>query len=195
MSVAQDVRPQRIRWTRKEYYRLLKRNMFQGRDVELIEGEIVVMPPQWNRHALGITLSLRSLEQAFGQGYWIRCQASLDLTPFSVPDPDLAVVPGDPRDYATSPNPTAALLLVEVSESTLRYDRRRKGSLYARAGIADYWILNLFHSQLEVYRNPVPDSSQRFGFGYADRTIYSPADFVSPLAAPHASILVADMLP
>jgi Uma2 family endonuclease len=120
---------------------------------------------------------------------------SLDLSPHSVPDPDLAVVPGTPRSYMTASNPTTALLIVEVSESTLPYDRRAKASLYAAAGIADYWIVNLVQRQLEVHRDPVADTAQPYGFRYASRSILDPADVVAPLAAPQARITVADLLP
>ena len=80
--------------------------------------------------------------------------------------------PGGPRDYTA--HPTTALLIVEVSEATLSYDRRRKGSLYARAGIADYWIVNLNRSQLEVYRQPKPDPSRRYGWGYSSVQTFGP---------------------
>src|SRR5262249_46272485 len=92
-------------------------------------------------------------------------------------------------------NPTSALLLVEVSDTTLAYDRSTKASLYARAGIADYWTVNLVDRQVEVRRNPVPDPSQPYGFRYADEIILSPAHFVSPLAARQAQIPGADLLP
>lgn len=105
------------------------------------------------------------------------------------------MVAGTPRDHVGKDNPTSALLIVEVSESTLRYDRRTKGSLYARVGIADYWSLNLVDRMLEVYRKPVKDKKQRFGFGYADRADLGATDLATPLAAPGASIAVADLLP
>jgi Uma2 family endonuclease len=82
-----------------------------------------------------------------------------------------------------------------VSETTLAYDRGRKASLYAASGIADYWIVNLVQRQLEIYRNPIADASQPFGFRYDQRTILNPNDHASPLAAPPARILVADLLP
>jgi Uma2 family endonuclease len=163
--------------------------------VELIEGEIVEMPPQKNFHAAAISLTQDALNAAFGPGHWVRVQMSLDLTPLSVPDPDLAVVPGSPRQVKSAQNPTTALLIVEVSETTLRFDRGRKASLYARAGIADYWIVNLVDRQLEVRRNPVSDGNQPYGFRYADEMILSPADFVTPLGAPQARISVVDLLP
>jgi Uma2 family endonuclease len=195
MAVKQRVGPRRRLWTRKEYYRLLDLGFFRGQRVELIEGVIVQMPAQKNYHALSISLTHDALRAVFGAGYWIRVQASLDLRPYSVPDPDLAVVKGDPRSHKTPNNPKTALLLVEVSDTTLGYDRRVKGSLYPRAGIADYWIVNLVDQQLEVHRNPVPDRSQRYGFIYADVITLTATDYVTPLAAPQARVAVADLLP
>ena len=87
------------------------------------------------------------------------------------------------------------MLIVEVSESTLAFDRRRKASLYARAGIADYWIVNLVDRQLEVRRNPVADLTQFYGAAYADETVLQAADQATPPAAPQARIAVADLLP
>jgi Uma2 family endonuclease len=195
MATVRKIGPRRRRWTRKEFYRLLDLNFFYGQRVELIEGEIILMPAQKNRHALGIGLTDDALRAAFGPGHWVRVQMSLDLSPRSVPDPDLAVVAGDKQSYRGKPNPTSALLIVEVSETTLRLDRARKGSLYARSGIADYWIVNLVDNVLEVHRDPAPDSNQRFGYGYTTKTTHQPSEVVSPLAAPNASIKVADLLP
>ena len=198
MKVKHQPRQARLKqrlWTREEYYRLLDLGFFDDQRVELIEGVVVQMPAQKNYHAMSISLAHDALRAAFGPGYWVRVQASLDLSPYSVPDPDLAVVKGDPRTHKTPDNPTTALLLVEVSETTLRHDRRVKGSLYARAGIADYWIINLVDWELEVYRNPVPDSRQHFDFGYADVIALPATDHVAPLAAPQSRIAVADLLP
>ena len=112
-----------------------------------------------------------------------------------MPEPDAAVVPGGPRDYATTGHPTTALLIVEVSDTTLSYDRGCKASLYARAKIADYWIVNLVHGRLEVRRNPVPDVSERYGWRYQDVLLLAPPDRIAPLAAPKKHIAVADLLP
>jgi Uma2 family endonuclease len=190
----QVIEPKPLQWTREQYYHLLDLGVFQGRRVELIEGEIVEMPAQKNFHLAAICLGADALRTAFGPGFWVRAQGSLDLTPLSVPDPDLAVVQGSPR-HAGPNNPRTALLVAEVSDTTLSYDRQSKGSLYAAAGIAVYWIINLVDRQLEVYRNPVPDSNQRYGFRYADQTILNLSDYVTPLAAPQVRIAVADLLP
>jgi hypothetical protein len=87
------------------------------------------------------------------------------------------------------------VLIVEVADSSLAFDRGEKASLYARAGIADYWILNLSDRVLEVYREPVVAPHAQYGHRYGATTTLGPRDMVSPLAAPTAAILVADLLP
>lgn len=190
----QTCEPNPHAWTAEEFYRLLDCGFFQERRVELIGGEIMEMASQKNFHLAAITLTEDSFRAAFGPGFWVRVQGSLDLSPLSVPDPDIAVVPGSAR-MATAQNPTSALQITEVSDTTLAYDRGRKASLYAAAGIPDYWIVNLVQRQVEVHRSPVADSSQPFGWRYTDVTILGPNDYVTPLAAPQARILVADLLP
>ncbi|HEX5271362.1 MAG TPA: Uma2 family endonuclease, partial [Gemmataceae bacterium] len=88
-----------------------------------------------------------------------------------------------------------ALLVVEVSDSTLDFDRSDKASLYAAGGVEDYWIINLVQWQLEVYRQPVADPSQPYGFRYADVGYYFRGQTISPLAAPSLVIAVSDLVP
>jgi Uma2 family endonuclease len=166
---------------------------FNEQRVELIDGEIIDILMAGNPHCGGVGSTEDALRAAFGVGFWVRVQMPLDLGPLSEPQPDLAVIPGKPKDCKDQP--TTALLVVEVSETTLSYDRHHKASLSARAGLSDYWIVNLFDEQLEVFRNPVADSAAPLGFRYADVTIHGLADVVSPLAAPSARIAVADLLP
>jgi hypothetical protein len=136
------------------------------------------------------------LEAAFGPTFWVRSQGSLDLSPLSVPDPGLAVVTGNKRTYiGRRDNPTTAVLIVEVSDATLWEDRTRKASLYAAAGIADYWILNIPDGRLEIRRDPTPDATQAFGHGYSTLTTLVVGDVATPLAAPAARVAVADLLP
>src|SRR5439155_3890171 len=111
--------PRRRRWTRDEYYRLAEIGFFRDQRVELVDGEIVQMPPQKNFHVIGIDLVHQALQKAFGPGHWVRIQAPLHLRPNSAPEPDLAVVRGSSRDYAATDHPTSALLVVEVSDTTL----------------------------------------------------------------------------
>jgi Uma2 family endonuclease len=172
---------------------MLDAGLFREQRVELIEGEIFQMPPMKTPHAAALELGERELEAVFGPTYWVRNQLPLHFGPRSEPQPDLAVVLGGPRDFAD--HPTTSLLVVEISDATLSYDRRRKGSLYAKAGIADYWIVNLHKWQLEIYRQPIPDPSRRYGFGYSSVHVVGANDAASPLAAPEARIKVADLLP
>jgi Uma2 family endonuclease len=184
------------KWSRDEYVQMSERGWFVGCKVHLIGGEVIEMAAsQYDPHAAGVTLTVDALRQAFGSGYWVRTQASLDLDPHGVPDPDIAVVLGSPRGARPRHMPTTALLVVEISDSTLREDRTTMASLYAAGGITDYWILNLVQRQLEVYRDRVADPSAQFGWSYADRTIFDPGEFASPLALPRARVAVDDLLP
>jgi Uma2 family endonuclease len=161
--------------------------------VELIHGKVVFMPAMGNPHFVAFGLTEDALRTAFGPGYWVRFQAALNLPQASAPEPDVAVVPGTPRSYTD--HPTTALLVVEVSETSLRNDRNRKGPLYAQAGITDYWSINLVDMQLEVFRDPQPDANRPHRFTYGQVTILNAPDVVTPLAAPHARIVVANLLP
>jgi Uma2 family endonuclease len=186
--------PQVHQWTRDEYYKMAEAGLFEGKHVELIEGRIIEMSPMGSTHATGVSLAGDSLRSVIGHGLHIRSQMPLDLGDLSEPEPDIAVVMGKARDY-TNGHPKTAVLLVEVSESSLDYDRTEQASLYAAAGIPDYWVLNLIDRRLEVRRGPVPDPNELYGFGYRTVTILHEGDFVSPLAAPQTSIAVADLLP
>ncbi len=182
------------RFTRSEYYQMGEWGWFIGRRIMLIEGEILEMPIQKPQHYVSIDQTAKMLERVFTGKFWIRTQAPLDLGEATDAEPDVSVVDGSSNDYLDH-HPTTARLLVESSDTTLRFDREHKGSLYARAGIADYWIINLVDRQLEIRRRPVPDSTQDFNFGYADLIILKPGDFATPLAAPQSRIAVADLLP
>lgn len=162
--------------------------------VELIGGRIVAMSPQNSPHFTAIRLVEEALRTIFGAGYDVRVQGPLDLSPSSQPEPDIAVVRGTVRDYASA-HPTTALLVVEVSESSLAFDRGEKASLYANAGIPEYWIMNLVDRRLDVYRDPVPMPGQSYGHGYQSYTPYFAVDTVTPLAASQGSLGVADLLP
>jgi Uma2 family endonuclease len=160
----------------------------------LIEGEIIEMSPVYSPHVTGVTLTAEVLRAAFGKGWVIREEKPLSLGLDSDPEPDLAVVSGKPRDYKDA-HPTTAALVIEVAESTLGYDRKQKASLYAKAGIPDYWIINLVHRQVEIYRRPLTDATAPYGFSYGGLSIFKEGDVVAPLAKPKAKIAVVDLLP
>ena len=182
------------RWSRIEYERLIDLGVFQpGDPIELIGGELMVAEPQGAPHYTSIRKTARVLERAFGAAWDVRTQGPIGLDEESEPEPDVAVVPGEPEDYRSA-HPSRAALVVEVSESSLVFDRGHKASVYARAGIPDYWIVNLVDGVLEIYREPAPDAAAPFGARYARREVLDPSRQVSPLAAPDARIHVRDLL-
>jgi len=186
---------QERKWTRVEYERLVEAEILGPEDrVELLGGAMICKEPQYSPHATSIRLVDRVLTEVFGLGWDVRSQMPVALDDESEPEPDVAVVPGDPRDYRDA-HPTRPVLVVEVALSRLGFDRDRKGSLYARAGIADYWIVNLPDRRLEVYRGPVRDGAAPFGWRYGTSLALGPDDRVTPLAAPGASVIVSDLLP
>jgi Uma2 family endonuclease len=168
--------------------------LFDGKHVELIEGQVIEMSPMGSPHITAVTLTSEVLRRVLGPGYFVRTQGPLDLGTMSEPEPDVAVIAGAIRDY-THVHPTTAVLIVEVADSSLTYDRTTKASLYAKADIADYWILNLIDRRLEVYRHPIADPEQPYGFGYDEVTRFTASDVVIPLAAEQAVIVVAELLP
>lgn len=187
--------PQPRLWTREEYYKMVEAGVLRPDErVELIGGRIVAMSPQNSPHFTAIRLVEEALRAAFGAGYEVRVQGPLDLSPSSQPEPDVAVVQGQARDYARA-HPITALLVVEVSESTLAFDRGEKASLYASAGIPEYWVVNLVDRRVEVYRDPVPVTGQLYGYGYRSCTHYFATDTVIPTAILQSTITVADLLP
>lgn len=190
--IARIAEPQPRLWTKAEFYRLAELGFFEGQKAELWEGEVVVMSPQNWAHACALDRNAEVLRRAFGDTCWVRSQLPLDLGLATEPEPDISIVPGRREDYAN--HPTTALLIVEISDSSLAGDRTRKASLYARHGIADYWIVNLVDGQLEVYRQPQADATQPYGFSYADCTVLGRNAAVAPLAMPTVNIPVADLL-
>jgi Uma2 family endonuclease len=182
-------------WTRAEYDRLIAVGVFQSGDpVELLGGDLVVAEPQGEAHYTAICLVAQALGAAFGSGWVVRSQGPVALDDESEPEPDVALVPGRVRDYRRE-HPARPVLVVEVAESSLLLDRRHKGSLYARAQLSDYWIVNLVDRVLEIYREPVADAESVFGWRYASRQVVASDASVTPLAAPGITIAVSDLLP
>jgi Uma2 family endonuclease len=181
------------RFTRAEYDRLIEQGFFdEDEPIELLDGLLVVREPEGSRHAAVVGVVRSILERAFGSRYHVRDTKPVALDDVTEPAPDVAVVPGRFRDYLEA-HPSAPVLVVEVSHSTLGTDRRRKARLYARAGLQEYWIVNLVDGVLEVYRDPERSGGGRWK--YRSVRLLRPGARVSPLAAPRARIRVADLLP
>jgi Uma2 family endonuclease len=193
MSTVPDV--QTRRWKRVEYERMVECGIFRPDErLELIDGLLILREPQSSPHMTATRLVQEALRTAFGPGWDVRPQGPVALDDDSEPEPDVSVVPGGPRDY-TAAHPSHAVLVVEVSLTSLAFDRADKSSLYARAGVADYWIVNLVDRVVEVRRGPVPSDAAPFGWTYATLEIAGPDDSVTALAAPRAPIAVRDLLP
>jgi Uma2 family endonuclease len=191
----QTERPALHRWTRHEYARLIDHGFLDEDDpIELLDGLLLVKEPQSSPHRTAVLLVTKTLEHAFGDGWFVQVQSPIGLDDRSEPEPDLCVVRGAPRDYVHA-HPTRPALIVEVALSGLRVARGRKAAAYARGGIADYWIVNLVDRVLEVHREPARPGPARRRWGYAAVETLGAAAIVTPLAAPSARVRVADLLP
>ena len=178
------------RWTAKQYLRLVDDGVLGPDDrVELLEGVIVSMAPQNVPHAAGVTRANQVLTLAVAGRAVVRPQLSLVAGKYSVPEPDVAVVAGtlDDNDRA---HPRAALLVVEVSDSSLKQDRLTKAPLYAAANLPDYWIVNLRDGVVEVRRDPDPQQRR-----YRSVAIRRRGDVIEPVELPGVRIAVDDLLP
>ena len=183
--------------TRYEYQLLTEAGAFEGRRVELIGGVIYEkMASMRGPHATAVTNVTLAFVTAFARQAAIRIQLPVTLDETSEPEPDLALARGEGNDYS-GPHPTPAdvLFLLEISDATLLYDRYTKASIYARAEIVEYWILNVPERQLEIHRGPQRDSAMPFGWGYSTRLIVPESGSAATLWQPEVEFAVADLLP
>ena len=154
--------------------------------IELLDGEIWELSPPGTRHVTAVLLAQEALRSALPD-YQVRRESPFALDEMSQPQPDLSVVRGAIRDYADA-HPNRSLLLVEVADSSLAHDRRRKLAAYARNDIPEYWIIDLTASRLEVYREPS-------GAEFLSKSVFGPGESVLPLCAPEAVIAIDNLLP
>jgi Uma2 family endonuclease len=178
------------KWTVKEYHKLGEMGFFQPEErVELVSGNIIKMSAKGTAHTSALGRTDRLLQNLFGNLAWVRMQDPIALDDNSEPEPDIAVVRIDPFDYATHhPTPSEVYLIIEVADSSLAYDREIKANIYARSGIADYWVLNVNERQLHVFREPADD-------GYQSEVILGETANISPLQFPTFNIAIREMLP
>ncbi|HET6575654.1 MAG TPA: Uma2 family endonuclease [Fimbriiglobus sp.] len=183
--------PRPLLWTVAEFHRIAETGVFEGRRPILIRGVLLEQGPMNPPHALAIEHVMEALRVAFGAGWRIRVQLPLVLGLETDPLPDVAMIPGSVR--GASDHPTTAALVVEVSDTTLALDLTEKAELYATAGIADYWVLDVTSRRLLVFRDPAPIAAG--GAAYRTHLTLAPTDSISPLAATGATIAVADLMP
>jgi Uma2 family endonuclease len=179
------------RMTVEEYEQLAESGVLKDRRVELINGLLVkkmtIKPP----HVIAVDAAREAIGRLLPAGWWIRDEKPVRIPDFDEPEPDVSVVRGSRRDYATRhPGPGDITFLAEVADSSLSWNRSEKQTAYASAGVPLYWIVNLVDRQLEVYTDPHPD-------GYHDRRILGPADqAVIVIGGVEVGLVaVADLLP
>ena len=180
----------RRRFTIAEYYRMGEAGIFGPEDrVELIEGEIIRMTPIGNRHAACVARLNRRFSRLVGDRALLWPQNHVHLLPDTVPQPDIALLRPRADDYALeAAQPGDILLLVEVADTSYRYDRHVKLLLYARAGVSEVWIVDLTHDVVEIYRRPGPR-------GYASAQRVARGATVAPAAFTDAVLTVDEILP
>ncbi|MEL7074324.1 MAG: Uma2 family endonuclease [Cyanobacteria bacterium J06648_1] len=163
-------------FTIDEYHRLVDLGFFTENDrIELIRGEIVEIAPKRTPHSVCNSLLWKQLYELVGKLAEIRVQEPITLSSSSEPEPDVVIAKKKDDNYlAAHPTVEDIILIIEISDSTLKYDREIKLSLYAEAGINNYWIINLVDHNLEVYRNPF--SSDKNQFGYRNKSIILPSE-------------------
>jgi len=182
--------PAEARYTSQAYFNLVETGDLHADDsVELLEGVIIAMSPKNPRHASATTRVDTALRQAVAGRAVVRVQLPMITGAYSVPEPDVAVVPGRDSDYDDA-HPTAALLVVEIADSSLLQDRLTKAAIYAAAGIAQYWLVNLRDDCIEVFS--APNMGAR---SYAERRIARRGECLGLAALPGSSVEVDDMLP
>jgi Uma2 family endonuclease len=173
-----------------EYYRMAEAGIFRPDErVELLSGRILEMPPIGPRHGYAVAVLFAKLHAQVGGRAAIFCQSALRLDAFSEPQPDITVVRGPLDRYANAhPTPADAMLVIEVAESTLPHDRGEKLRAYARAGVAEYWIVDLLHGRIEVYTEPEGD-------WYDIHRSVQRGAIVTPHVLPGVALAVDEILP
>lgn len=180
------------RWTVEEYDRMVARGGFSpDLRVELLEGTIVDKMPNHPPHAYAVATLQDVYATAVSGGRWrLRSQLPLRISAEdSEPEPDLLLLhPARARYANRHPEPADVFLLVEVADSSLVADRKKKLPLYARAGIAEYWIVNVAGRQVEVHRDPDPTAGV-----YRQVAVFTPGQHVAPAAFPGATLAVGEL--
>ncbi|MFO7536845.1 MAG: Uma2 family endonuclease [Chloroflexota bacterium] len=176
-------------FTVDEYYRMAQTGILSPSDrVELIQGEIVAMSPIGPRHASIVSRLIHLFQPRVGERAIVTAQSPVHLDTQSEPEPDLMLL--HPRDdfYAGAhPRPSDVLLLIEVADSSLAYDRDVKSVLYAAVGIGEFWLIDLVAERIIVHRQPTADC-------FRQMRIFLPGEQIAPQAIPDLSLPVAEIL-
>jgi Uma2 family endonuclease len=157
--------------------------------VELLEGKIIRMSAKGTAHRCAVGKTDYLFKNALKNRAWVSVQDPITLNNKSEPEPDISVVKIDPLDYADHhPTPSEVYLIIEVADSSLKFDCETKGKAYSEAGISDYWVLDVVKRQLYVFREPTPQ-------GYQNQIVLDADAMISPLEFPDFQIHIQQMLP
>lgn len=179
----------RRRFSVEEYYLMAKAGILKEDDrVELIEGEIVEMAPIGSRHASCVIRLIQFLTQQVASRALVSAQNPVHLGEHSEPQPDISLLRPRADFYSTAhPGPADVLLLIEVADTSVEYDRGVKVPLYARAGIGEFWLVDLAGESIEVYQSPAPD-------GYRQVRVVRQEDRLAPEALPELELSARGIL-
>ena len=180
--------PPRKRWTRAECSSLEEAGLLDGQHLELIEGELINKMGKNVPHMVRLRWLMNWLQEVFGKEF-VYPEPSIDVAPednpSNEPEPDFIVVKRELTSSSSKPRPEDLHLVVEIADTTLRFDLTTKAALYARAGIVEYWVWDINGRRLIVHRNP------QHGV-YSSVVEYSEGESVAPLAAPHTEFHIRD---
>jgi Uma2 family endonuclease len=177
------------RFTVDEYHRLSETGILHEDDnVELIEGRIINMVPIGSRHASCVKRLVALLVGKLQKRAIVSVQDPVDLNEKSEPETDIAILKWRDDFYKDKhPSPQDILLIIEVADASLEYDKFTKTQLYAKSGIQEVWLINLLENTIEIYRSPSIN-------GYKIITRLSPAETASPLSFPDIVIKAGELL-
>jgi Uma2 family endonuclease len=179
------------RWTVEDYHRMGEFGILHADErTELIAGQVLFMAAKGTPHVTALRLLAIGLDALLADlAFFASTQDPIQLDDFSEPEPNCTIVQGSILDYADRhPCPSDIALVVVVADSTLKYDTEVKDKLYAQSGITDYWVLDLKNRQLHVFRNPTPT-------GYTSHLILTEPNQITPIAFPHITLNLTDILP
>jgi Uma2 family endonuclease len=168
-----------MRWTIERYHKMVAAGMLDENDrVELIFGKLVDLSPVGTQHRRVVNKIMRLLTRTLPEAeYYVDVQNPVTLLDDSEPEPDICVARGPEERYANHhPYPADIFLLVEVSDTTLKYDRTAKMMVYAVASIPEYWVVNVYEKQIERYTQPITEEGN-----YASKEVYEAGERFSSL--------------
>ncbi len=187
-----DVPPATVRrvkrWSKREYNRMIDRDVFGKQRLLLLRGEVIEMPAIGHLHVVGTSRALVYLVRTFDPDYCVRDRSPFEVPGETIPQPDAAVVTHE--QMARRPQANEAVLVIEVSDSSVELDRDMAVE-YAAARVPDYWLQNMRDREVEVYRDPTPDPASPTGWRYASHRIYHEGESIAPLAKPEAVVAVS----